>query len=444
MRNLKLDRSPSRKRLQSLTTGPEPLLVKSNEGQFGAGLLQSVSAITKGEALGHGMWVDEVFVAQVADALSAAERGTKSRFTHPGLSADGLAKGLGLAVGGRVEGSQVLTDLHFYASAHRSPDGDLAGYVIERSAEDPFHFGTSIVFDSDATAEDEFMLANGGRWEEIDDGWEIWRVIVDFKSPDPLNVDNLPHCRLSKLYAVDIVDDPAANPGGMFHRDLSTIDAAQGFLDYILGFSRKKPSGLEFDIDPDRARLFFQRYAAQRGISFTNQKDPSMKKILKHGTSFTETTTDDPTRPPTEQAADTVTDPNAVTCPECGAVFVPDNPADPKPIGEADPAAYAANHRRYTEAFGEVNGSKWFLEGKSFGDSQTLHYQAQLAAKDAEITRLQTELSDAKQRLAAVAKDGATPLGASTPAPGTEGGSGEKSSGVQFFRKGASPTTKPA
>ncbi len=428
MRRLKLNQAPSRSRLQSLAAGGVPVQTKPTDGKFGAGMLANVSAITMGEALGHGFWIDEVFLGQVATALAAAENGSKSRFTHPGLSADGLAKGLGLAFGGRVEGDQVLTDLHFYASAHKSPDGDLAGYVMQRAAEDPLHFGTSIVFDGDLQAEDDFMLANGGRWETVDDGWETYDIIVDFKSPDPLNVGNLPHCRLAKFYTVDVVDDPAANPNGLFHRDLSTVDAAQSFLDYTLGLSDKKPTGVAFDVDPDRARLFFQRYAHERGIPLPTaaSKEKMMPKILKKGKlaagSSDPATQPEPTAPVETDAAPPE---GAVTCPECGAVFVPDQPADPQPIGEQPqaPAEYASNHARYVESFGAENGSKWFFGKVKFSDAQKLHYQSQLAAKDSEITSLNAELATAKERLAAVANDGARPLGSSPPPTGTNGGS---------------------
>ncbi|AMV16591.1 hypothetical protein [Planctomyces sp. SH-PL14] len=50
---------------------------------FEAGLIEGVSLITEGEALGHEAWIDSVFAQQVADALNASEKGVKSRFTIP-------------------------------------------------------------------------------------------------------------------------------------------------------------------------------------------------------------------------------------------------------------------------------------------------------------------------------------------------------------------------
>ncbi|MBS0207226.1 MAG: hypothetical protein JSS49_30485 [Planctomycetes bacterium] len=425
MTRLKLDKSPSRSRLQSLAVGSVPVQTKPTDGKFGAGMLADVSAITKGEALGHGFWIDEVFLGQVANALAVATNGSKSRFTHPGLSADGLAKALGVAIGGRVEGDQVLTDLHFYASAHRSPDGDLAGYVMERAGEDPQHFGTSIMFVSDRQAEDEFMLANGGHWETVDDGWESYDIIVGFTSPDPLNVDNLPHVRLLEFLAIDVVDDPAANPSGMFHRDLSTIDAAQGYLDFALGLSDRKPTGIAFDVDPERARLFFQRYAAERGFQLP-RKGNVMPNIFKRGklSSGNPATDPEPVDPNAKvEGADATPPTGAVTCPDCGAVFAPDQKEPTgQPSQEPTPSEYAAQHQRFVEAFGAENGSKWFFGKESFEAAQVKHYQSQLAAKDAEITALKAKLTDAETRLAAIANSGVSAL-ESSPAP--KGGDGE-------------------
>lgn len=431
MTKLKLNTAPNRSRIQSLAVGSVPVRTETDQGRFGGGMLADVSVITRGEALGHGFWIDSVFLSQISEHMTAATLGVKSRFTHPGLSADGLSKTLGLVFGGKVSGDQVLTDLHFYQSAHNTPDGDLAGYVTQRAKEDPIHFGTSIVFLSDFQAEKEFLLANGGVVVIHDDGWETWESIEGFTSPDPLNVDNLPHCRLSELLAVDVVDDPAANPNGLFHRDLSTISAAQEYLDYAIGLSDKKPTGMAFDIDPERARLFFQRYAAERGVQLP-QKGSQMAKLLKKGKlSAPAGATPDPNEPTATQAA---AEPGAVTCPDCGAVFMPD-PVKPDGQEPMPPGEYAAQHQKYVEAFGAENGSKWFFGKLSFEAASVEHYRAQLAAKDVEITSLKAELESAKNRLAAIANSGEKPLESSPPPAGTEGGDKKKAGFESLFKR---------
>lgn len=123
--------------------------------------------------------------------------------------------------------------------------------------------------------------------------------------------------------------------------------------------------------------------------------------------------------PPKPEGADQTPE-GAVTCPDCGAVLTPEKKADEPPA--EDPAAYAANHQKYVEAFGADNGSKWFFSKVKFEEAQTLHFKAQLAAKDGEIASLKAELKTAKETLASVAKDGAKPFGSSPPPNGTEGG----------------------
>ena len=100
----------------------------------------------------------------------------------------------------RVEGEKVIGDLHFAQSAHATPEGDLAEYVMKLAEEDPAAAGLSIVFEHDQEAEQKFMTKFSGD---------------SFMSPDEDNVRNLPHVRLAKLRAADIVDEPAANPEGL-------------------------------------------------------------------------------------------------------------------------------------------------------------------------------------------------------------------------------------
>ena len=64
-------------------------------GEFDAGYIKNFAVITKGEALGHGAWVDDEFVRQVGSQLSLAKKGIKARYTHPNQCGDSLSKGLG-------------------------------------------------------------------------------------------------------------------------------------------------------------------------------------------------------------------------------------------------------------------------------------------------------------------------------------------------------------
>ena len=118
--------------------------IDPNGGEYSAGLIPGFAVITRGEALGHGMWIDRDFVNSVSESLSSGS--VKSRYTHPDMSSDGLAKSLGrvsFCESGEEE-DIVRGDLHFYESAHRSPDGDLAAHVMSLADEDSESFGASI------------------------------------------------------------------------------------------------------------------------------------------------------------------------------------------------------------------------------------------------------------------------------------------------------------
>jgi len=173
------------------------LEAKLASGEFsvdraGAGALRNVSIISAGPAIGHGFIVDDVMLQQTADAINAAG-GVKVRLTHPWLE-DGVLYRLGRAVkGARVEttanGNKVRGDIVFGKYAAKSPKGgDLAGYVMDLADEDPAELGVSISFEPD-------------EYEER----------LDPATGEPI----APAGRIKKLLAVDVVDDPAANPDGL-------------------------------------------------------------------------------------------------------------------------------------------------------------------------------------------------------------------------------------
>jgi hypothetical protein len=122
----------------------------------------------------------------------------------------GRWKGLATGADGVVRGV-----LHLSSTAAESPKGDLRNYVEQMAAKEPDHFGTSIVFSRDWEAEDEFMSANVKEFEEYDEttGKPTGNKVKRFQSPDPANVKNLRHARISALHAADLVDDPAATDG---------------------------------------------------------------------------------------------------------------------------------------------------------------------------------------------------------------------------------------
>lgn len=230
-------------------------------GRAKAGLIRGAAVVTRGEAIGHSLWLDSEFVDSIAGSLNERTRGLKARFTHPSLSGDGLGTYLGRFFNASLDGDVVRADLHFAKSAHETPDGDLARYVMRLGSEDPDVFGTSIVFSDDFDAEEGFL-----REHRDEDGV--------FSSPDAENTKNLPHARLADLHAADVVDEPAANPDGLFHhRKPALLDDCEGLLDYGLGISAVRPSMASLSVDADRARGFLARYLRSRGLEIRRAKE---------------------------------------------------------------------------------------------------------------------------------------------------------------------------
>lgn len=226
--------------------------VDETGGAFGAGLIQQASVIMRGPALGHGMWIDKTMLQQVKASINTVAEGVKGRFTHPGMSGDGMGKALGRWTDARVEGDKVLADLHFFESAHQTPNGDLAGYVLKLAQEDPAAFGVSIAFTPDRGAEDLFVAENKDK-----------KGI--FTSPDKGNTENLPHVRLAELHAGDVVDEPAANKDGLFHRNIGLLLNADDLFEYCFR-NGPAPDTLAFGIAPERVRGFAQRWMERRGL----------------------------------------------------------------------------------------------------------------------------------------------------------------------------------
>ena len=304
--------------------------VREEAGDYGAGILSNVALITQGEALGHDMWIDSAMLDQVAGG--ASEAGVKARFTHPTMSSDGLGRTLGRVKSLRREGDKVLGDLHFFESAHATPEGDLAEYVMMLANEDPTAAGLSIVFDTDA--------------EATDDHYNEFTVDGSFASPDESNEKNLPHARVAKLRAADVVDEPAANPDGLFHRQSVSADAGS-FLEYCVGLSDDKPQA-SFGVDSDRAKAFFQRWLNEQELQISSSKVPEM---------------------PQENQGDQ-TDTRQEMLDE---------------------------HKKFTEAYGVENGTEWFHDGLTYEDAMFHHVEiveAKLAAAIAEVAALTAKFKE--------------------------------------------------
>lgn len=137
-----------------------------------SGMISGVSVITKGIAKGHDLIVDETTLAQVVKCGNAARNGIKVKVGHD----SGVGEIVGRLTNFRADGDKVLADLELLATSPQR------AFILELAAKNPESVGLSISFQ--------------GKPEQGANG-----VMM---------------ARCSSLRSVDLVDEPAANPDGLF------------------------------------------------------------------------------------------------------------------------------------------------------------------------------------------------------------------------------------
>jgi hypothetical protein len=333
---------------------------------------------TVGEALGHGTWLDAEFVASVANATNQSSKGIKARFAHPSMSGDGIGSYLGRFRNAWFDGQVARADLHISATAEETPDGNLAAYVLSLAEKDPEAFGASIVFEYDEQAMQAFEEMHTGKG--------------GFQSPEPRNKFNYEHARLSQLHAADVVDEPAANPSGLFHHTPVPRDA-DALLDYALGRG-PRPALAALSIDPDRLRGYVGRALASRGLAIVptqQEKEPAMS----------EQKPEDPDSLATVAVAIAISD-------EEEEMETESEPVDPTG------APATATAAEYLSRWG-TQGAVWFAEGKTWDQAEQLHAEAQ----QTRIRELETENQRLRQQ-AQNRRGASSPLSASLQSEPTE------------------------
>jgi len=156
-----------------------------------AGIIRGVAVITAGPALGHYDWSAETPLPLFADASTLSgvmecakgyAGGLKVKFDH----GSGVGDIVGRLTDFRIDGNVLRADFHaLAASPHRA-------YLFEIAATIPESFGLSISF-----------------------------------SGKPERGDDRAFARCSEIYSADFVDEPAANPTGLFQRGEAQADPAK-------------------------------------------------------------------------------------------------------------------------------------------------------------------------------------------------------------------------
>jgi hypothetical protein len=254
-------------RFRSFSTPSHPDLVNAAEG-----IIFGCSVAVAGEAAGHHLIFDTVTLRQLLDMGNKRETGIKSRFTHPGLSDDGLGKFLGRMRDFRLAGDRLVADLHLSKSSANTPHGNLRDYIIQLAKEDPAAFGISVVVDLE-----KYWILKDGR--QITVGADGIRPTIDGIRPGTDGIrpgidttTKYPVARILSFVAADAVDEPALNPQGLFDARGDLVASNQiaeevfqeldNYIQY-LGF------------DTQKAYQFALRYFHARGIGPTGGRKPA-------------------------------------------------------------------------------------------------------------------------------------------------------------------------
>ena len=135
------------------------------------GVIYGVSVITIGEALGHGLWVDELSLNQILQLAKAKSNGVKVRAEHTGKIFDTSGK----LINFRRDGNCVRADFELLKSDENFDK------ILEMAEKLPTEFGLSV--STAATSE---------------------------------KIDGKKMVRFTELESTDLVGRPAANPNGLF------------------------------------------------------------------------------------------------------------------------------------------------------------------------------------------------------------------------------------
>ncbi len=196
-------------------------------------VISGFAVVTKGVTHDERGEFDDLALDTVVELGNKSKMGVKSRFGHPNMSSTALGTLLGRTRNFRRDGDVVRADLHIDPTAHQTPDGDLAGYVMGLAQSDPEAFGSSMVIHWDA--EDQKELGEGGK------------VLPPF-------------IRVKKLMSVDVVDDPAANNGlfgtQFFSESVKPSAEMTAFLDRFLD----QPEAVE------KVVSFLEKYRFNGGV----------------------------------------------------------------------------------------------------------------------------------------------------------------------------------
>lgn len=151
--------------------------IASGKVDVEAGIIRRVSVLTEGEAKGHNVFIDGTTLLQVKSQAESFSDGVRVKMNH-GTGVESMA---GVLKNFSIEGPQLLADFRLLKSSV-----DYAK-IMEMAQIMPGAFGFSISFQN-----------------------------------VPEKIAALSYARSTALYSADLVDQPAANPSGLFSQPVDS------------------------------------------------------------------------------------------------------------------------------------------------------------------------------------------------------------------------------
>jgi len=350
-----------------------------------AGVLSGVYIVTEGEAKGHGVSLDADFIADTIKNGNEKKQGLKVRFGHPNMSSTALGTFLGRAknftAGTTPDGKCVaIADVFLSNSAKDAPQGDLYNYVLSLASEDSKAFGMSIVFERFGVyRKDSDGKKYYEHWRETRRSFEVYYTDKDGNELD-VDREKLTEqlfVEQKSLLASDLVDDPAANPNGIFSafNDSTIAGQVSEFLDLhpqVFGLAQKRP---------ELINTFFDRYEIYKK---SNKENKQMADAVTPVSPESTTKVQAESTPEPVKTALSAQPPPAVA----PIVVKPVEPVKAEPVAVPELAKKDDDSKtmfkQMLDVFGAEIASEVFAAGGNFADAQKKH-TAKLEAENKEL-----------------------------------------------------------
>ena len=216
---------------------------------------------------------DHKSLRQIVRLAKASPAGLKSRFAHPTLSDDGIGKFLGRSKNIRMdtvlkdgqEIEAVRGDLHLDPSSHKTPAGDLGGYVLDLAESDPDALSCSLALETLKEAQ----LDSKGRPKLNDQGQEV-----------------PPLWRPTALHASDIVDTGDAVDGLLSAHNLDFGELPDAIVRQGVQLLDEQFAGATREVIEARCTAWLRRYLDGR---FGEQEEVDPPPVLSDWLTTVET-----------------------------------------------------------------------------------------------------------------------------------------------------------